>query len=191
MPHEQPPPSERQPHRHRQVAESFGTDPERYDRTRPRYPDALVERVVAASPRPDVLDVGCGTGTKARQFQAVGCTVLGIEPDARMAELARRRGVEVEVATFEARPPRRCAPEQGRYDWERSSPATSGWTSCRRPAPSPSSRRTSWPRCWPASAPRSTRWEAASPCPTPPWRSPPTGCSDPEQPVEDLAGAEV
>jgi hypothetical protein len=32
------------------MAESFGTDAERYDRTRPRYPDALVERIVAASP---------------------------------------------------------------------------------------------------------------------------------------------
>jgi SAM-dependent methyltransferase len=101
VPHEQPCPSEREPHRHRQVAESFGTDPERYDRTRPRYPDALIERIIAASPGPDVLDVGCGTGTEARQFQAAGCTVLGIEPDARMAELARRRGLEVEVATLE------------------------------------------------------------------------------------------
>ncbi|GII01358.1 methyltransferase type 11 [Planobispora takensis] len=84
------------------MAESFGVDAERYDRARPRYPDALVERIVAASPGPDVLDVGCGTGIEARQFQAAGCTVLGVDPDARMAEFARRTGVEVEVATFEA-----------------------------------------------------------------------------------------
>ncbi len=77
-------------------------DAERYDRTRPRYPDALVERIVAASPGPDVLDVGCGTGIVARQLQAAGCKVLGVEPDARMADFARRSGVEVEVATFEA-----------------------------------------------------------------------------------------
>jgi SAM-dependent methyltransferase len=83
------------------VAESFGTDPERYDRTRPAYPDAMVDRIVSASPGPDVLDVGCGTGTASRQFQAAGCTVLGVEPDARMADVARRRGLEVEVATFE------------------------------------------------------------------------------------------
>jgi SAM-dependent methyltransferase len=57
-------------------------DPARYDRTRPRYPDAMVERIVAASPGPDVLDVGCGTGIEARQFQAAGCKVLGVEPDA-------------------------------------------------------------------------------------------------------------
>ena len=77
-------------------------DPERYDRTRPRYPDAMVEQIVAASPGPDVLDVGCGTGIEARQFQAGGCNVLGVDPDERMADFARRSGVEVEIATFEA-----------------------------------------------------------------------------------------
>jgi 2-polyprenyl-3-methyl-5-hydroxy-6-metoxy-1,4-benzoquinol methylase len=89
-------------HRHRQVAESFGEDPARYDRARPPYPGALVDRVVAASPGSDVLDVGCGTGIEARQFQAAGCHVTGVEPDARMADLARRSGIAVEVATFEA-----------------------------------------------------------------------------------------
>src|SRR5919108_1087957 len=89
------------PHQARQVAESFGADPGRYDRARPRYPDALVERIVAASPGPAVLDVGCGTGIAARQFQAAGCTVLGVEPDARMAGWARERGLDVEVSTFE------------------------------------------------------------------------------------------
>ena len=88
-------------HHARQVAESFGSDAERYDRTRPRYPHALVERIVAASPGPDVLDVGCGTGIVARQFQAAGCRVLGVDPDPRMADFARRKGLEVEVATIE------------------------------------------------------------------------------------------
>ncbi|HUB37855.1 MAG TPA: class I SAM-dependent methyltransferase [Streptosporangiaceae bacterium] len=95
-------PSDIRPHQFRQVAESFGVDAERYDRTRPRYPDALIERIVAASPGPDLVDVGCGTGTAARQFQAAGCTVLGIEPDARMAEFARCSGLDVEVSAFEA-----------------------------------------------------------------------------------------
>jgi SAM-dependent methyltransferase len=84
------------------VAQSFGTDPGRYDRARPGYPAVLVKRIVAASPGPGVLDVGCGTGIAARQFQAAGCRVLGIDPDPRMAEVARQRGVEVEVAAFEA-----------------------------------------------------------------------------------------
>jgi SAM-dependent methyltransferase len=84
------------------MAESFGVDAQRYDQARPGYPDALVARIVAGSPGLDVLDVGCGTGIAGRQFQAAGCAVLGVEPDARMADFARARGLEVEVATFEA-----------------------------------------------------------------------------------------
>ena len=83
------------------MAESFGSDADRYDRTRPRYPDAMVDRIVAASPGRDVLDVGAGTGIVARQFQAAGCTVLGVEPDTRMAAWARQRGLDIEEATFE------------------------------------------------------------------------------------------
>jgi len=93
--------AEQQPHQLRQQAESFGVDAERYDRTRPGYPDALVTAIVAASPGSEVLDVGTGTGIAARQFQAAGCSVLGVEPDARMAAWARRRGLAVEVARFE------------------------------------------------------------------------------------------
>ncbi len=76
-------------------------DAARYDRTRPHYPDALVRRIIAGPDVLDILDVGCGTGILARQFQAAGCRVLGVEPDPRMAEFARHSGVEVEVATFE------------------------------------------------------------------------------------------
>ncbi|HEY4021003.1 MAG TPA: class I SAM-dependent methyltransferase [Pseudonocardiaceae bacterium] len=83
------------------MAESFGVDPARYDRTRPAYPEEMVRRIVAASPGPRFLDVGCGTGIDARQFAAHGCAVLGVEPDERMAAFARERGTEVEVATFE------------------------------------------------------------------------------------------
>jgi SAM-dependent methyltransferase len=95
------PPGEGQPHRHREVAESFGSDAARYDRTRPRYPDAMVERIIASAPGVDVLDVGCGTGIEARQLRDAGCRVLAVEPDARMADFARATGIEVEVATFE------------------------------------------------------------------------------------------
>jgi SAM-dependent methyltransferase len=84
------------------MAESFGSDPERYDRTRPRYPAALVRRIVAASPGPEVLDVGIGTGVAARLFRAAGCRVLGVEVDSRMAQFAEKEGFEVEVAAFEA-----------------------------------------------------------------------------------------
>ncbi len=93
--------SEKELHRHRQVAEAFGSDPARYDRTRPSYPGALVDRIVAGRSGLDIVDVGCGTGISSRLFQAAGCTVLGVEPDARMAEFARSRGLEAEVAAFE------------------------------------------------------------------------------------------
>jgi SAM-dependent methyltransferase len=89
------------PHEARRVAESFGSDPGRYDRSRSPYPSTLVEHIVAAAPGPALLDVGCGTGIEARQFRAAGRTVLGVEPDPRMAEFARARGIDVEVATFE------------------------------------------------------------------------------------------
>ncbi|MEV1113748.1 class I SAM-dependent methyltransferase [Actinosynnema sp. NPDC049800] len=89
------------PHRARDMAESFGTDPERYDRSRPSYPDAMVRAIVAASPGPHVVDVGTGTGIAARRFQAAGCRVLGVEVDPRMADVARRRGLDVEVGRFE------------------------------------------------------------------------------------------
>ncbi|MEV0277989.1 class I SAM-dependent methyltransferase [Streptomyces sp. NPDC050610] len=99
-----------EPHQHRRMAESFGVDAERYDRARPRYPRALIDRIAATRSGPDaspgrapgVLDVGCGTGIAAQQFEAAGCGVLGVDADARMAELARRRGLPVEVSTFEA-----------------------------------------------------------------------------------------
>ncbi|MGW5448089.1 class I SAM-dependent methyltransferase [Streptomyces asiaticus] len=97
-----------EPHQQRQMAESFGSDAERYDQARPRYPQAMVDRIATGSPGPgvldvpDILDVGCGTGIAARQFQQAGRTVLGVEPDVRMADVARRLGTAVEVATFEA-----------------------------------------------------------------------------------------
>ena len=58
--------------------------------------------ILAASPGLDVLDVGIGTGISARPFQQDGRQVLGVEPDERMAEFARRSGLEVEIAKFEA-----------------------------------------------------------------------------------------
>src|ERR1700733_5590355 len=88
-------------HLQRQVAEGFGADAGRYDRARATYPADLVDRIIAASPGRDVLDVGGGTGISARLFQAAGCRVLGVDPDPRMAELARQGGTDTEVATFE------------------------------------------------------------------------------------------
>lgn len=96
-----PPPSGSTPHRRREIAESFGDDADRYDRARPRYPEALAATVLEGLPGRSVLDVGIGTGISALPFRDAGALVLGVEVDARMAELARSRGFEVEVSGFE------------------------------------------------------------------------------------------
>lgn len=94
-------PEEIKPHQARDIAESFGSAAERYDRTRPSYPEAMVQRIVDTSPGPELVDAGCGTGIEVRQFEAAGCKVLGVEPDVRMAEFAQQRGIDVELAKFE------------------------------------------------------------------------------------------
>lgn len=87
-------------HENRQRAESFGREAERYERTRPGYPDELIARLMTDGPA-TVLDVGCGTGKAARLLVDQGCDVVGVEPDPLMAQIARRFGIHVEVATFE------------------------------------------------------------------------------------------
>jgi SAM-dependent methyltransferase len=88
------------PHQQRARAQSFGSVAEDYDRYRPNYPAALIEDLVALRPG-RVLDIGCGTGKAARLLAEHGLSVLGVEVDANMAEVARGHGLEVEVASFE------------------------------------------------------------------------------------------
>lgn len=89
------------PHLSRSMAEGFGDDAALYDRARPGYPPDLAEAIVSMIPGRRVLDVGIGTGLSALPFREAGCTVAGVEPDPRMAALARGRGFEVDVARFE------------------------------------------------------------------------------------------
>ena len=92
---------ERAVHQVRKVAQSFGTDAARYDRARPTYPQALVDRVTSGIGGSAILDVGCGTGIATRLFMAAGCRVLGVDPDPRMAQIARGAGLQVQVGRFE------------------------------------------------------------------------------------------
>ncbi|WP_026910029.1 class I SAM-dependent methyltransferase [Patulibacter minatonensis] len=87
-------------HEDRSRAESFGQDAAAYHAERPSYPPALVDALVDPPVR-DVLDVGCGTGIASALLTARGARVLGVEPDPRMAAVAREGGLEVEVAAFE------------------------------------------------------------------------------------------
>jgi SAM-dependent methyltransferase len=88
-------------HGERDRAESFGSAAELYDRYRPGYPSALIDELLSLTPS-DALDVGCGTGKVAVSLMSRGLAVVGIEPDARMAEVARRHGVPVEISSFES-----------------------------------------------------------------------------------------
>lgn len=87
-------------HEQRDHAESFGADAEQYDRARPTYPASVLD-YLGAFEGVRVLDVGCGTGIVSRLLVARGCSVLGVEPDGRMAAVARRHGITVEQAHFE------------------------------------------------------------------------------------------
>jgi SAM-dependent methyltransferase len=87
-------------HANRTRAESFGAAAELYDRARPSYPPELVDALLLGGAH-SVLDVGCGTGIASALFAARGCDVLGVEVDARMAAVARAKGIAVEVAPFE------------------------------------------------------------------------------------------
>jgi SAM-dependent methyltransferase len=87
-------------HSDRARAESFGAVAEAYDRYRPSYPDGLIQDLVAVAPR-RTLDVACGTGKVAVPLVACGLAVLGVEVDPKMADVARRHGILVEVAAFE------------------------------------------------------------------------------------------
>ncbi|GAB3807976.1 class I SAM-dependent methyltransferase [Humibacter antri] len=87
------------------MAESFGVHAAAYDRARPRYPSELADRALAetrtASNTAEVLDVGIGTGISAQPFHERGARITGVDADPRMAEFARSRGFDVEVAKFE------------------------------------------------------------------------------------------
>lgn len=87
-------------HRDRERAEGFGSDAERYDRTRPTYPDELMAWLTGDAPG-TAVDVGCGTGQVAGLLVAAGWRVVGVEVDERMADVARAKGLSVDVARFE------------------------------------------------------------------------------------------
>lgn len=92
-------------HADRDRAASFGAVAEQYERYRPAYPAELVDDLLRGDPR-RVLDVGAGTGKAARALARPGRSVLCVEPDGAMADVARSFGLDVEVSTFEAWEPR-------------------------------------------------------------------------------------
>jgi SAM-dependent methyltransferase len=63
-----------------------------YDRHRPTYPDALVDRaceVAGVGPGARVLEIGCGTGQLTRCLLARGLQVTAVEPGQQLIARAR------------------------------------------------------------------------------------------------------
>lgn len=86
----------------RERSRLFDQQAETYDRSRPTYPDAVIDQLLGPAPAGlDVLDVGCGTGIASRQMAQRGARVLGVELGPRMAAIARGHGIAVEIAAFE------------------------------------------------------------------------------------------
>jgi SAM-dependent methyltransferase len=72
--------------------EVFDEVAEEYDRHRPTYPDALIDRVCEVGglgPGATVLEIGCGTGQLTRSLLARGLRVTAIEPGERLITRAR------------------------------------------------------------------------------------------------------
>lgn len=84
----------------RQRANSFGGAAENYDTHRPRYPEQLIDDVLAPGAR-RVLEAGAGTGIASMQLIERGADLLAVEPDSRMAAVAQAKAIPVEIATFE------------------------------------------------------------------------------------------
>ncbi|MDJ0593000.1 MAG: methyltransferase domain-containing protein [Pleurocapsa sp. MO_226.B13] len=82
---------------------------EAYDRTRPRYPSQLIERVgeiARLQPQKRVLEIGSGPGIASIELAKLGVELVGIEPSLAACEIARRKcanysNVEFINTTFE------------------------------------------------------------------------------------------
>ncbi len=72
-----------------------------YDARRPRYPEQLIDDLLSEGAR-TVLDVGAGTGIASEQLLQKGVDVVAVEPDPRMAVVAKEKGVPIEIGTFES-----------------------------------------------------------------------------------------
>ncbi len=76
----------------RRHGRAFDRVAEDYDRHRPTYPDALVDRACEGiEPGAAVLEIGCGTGQLTRSLLARGLRVTAVEPGRRLIARARDR----------------------------------------------------------------------------------------------------
>ncbi|WP_424102419.1 class I SAM-dependent methyltransferase [Moorena producens] len=87
----------------------FNSVADAYNRTRPTYPQTIVDRAVELAQLPDdatILEIGCGPGTVTRAFGQLGFRMVCIEPSESACKLARQNcaqypNVEIKNTTFE------------------------------------------------------------------------------------------
>jgi SAM-dependent methyltransferase len=76
----------------RSLGRVFDEIAEEYERHRPTYPDALVDRACEGiAPGAAVLEIGCGTGQLTRSLLARGLRVTTVEPGQKLIARARDR----------------------------------------------------------------------------------------------------
>ncbi len=83
-----------------------------YRWARPRYPEALIEQVMATAGLNEgstLLEIGCGPGIATADFAKKGLTITGVEPSAAACVLARQAckahpNVTIHNSTFENYP---------------------------------------------------------------------------------------
>ncbi|TMB55890.1 MAG: methyltransferase domain-containing protein [Chloroflexi bacterium] len=88
-------------------ARSFDAWADEYDRFRPGYPDELFDAIqqrLELSPRPQVVDLGAGTGRASLAMAERGWRVTAVEPGQAMLDVLRARATDAGllVATIQA-----------------------------------------------------------------------------------------
>ena len=95
----------------------FNEIAEEYERHRPAYPDALIDRaceVAGLDPGASVLEIGCGTGQLTRSLLARGLRVTAVEPGEQLIARARDQLADGDVEFVNARLEEASVP-RGRY----------------------------------------------------------------------------
>jgi protein-L-isoaspartate O-methyltransferase len=87
----------------------YSTAAEAYNKTRPNYPQKLINRVIELTqlpPNGKILEIGCGPGIATIAFAKLGFSVVCIEPNQEFCQIARQNcaaysNVEIINTSFE------------------------------------------------------------------------------------------
>jgi len=88
---------------------SFDVFADNYNYVRPGYPEKMykdIKEICTVSNKSILLEIGAGSGIATIELAKLGCKVIGIEPGANLAEIAKKQttqfsNVEIREKTFE------------------------------------------------------------------------------------------